>query len=275
MRAVCEVCHHHCGIEDGHLGFCRARRNVGGKIVCDNYGKITSLALDPIEKKPLMRFFPGSKILSVGSYGCNFRCPFCQNCEISMADGERVKIVEISPQALVNRALEVVPRGNIGLAFTYNEPLVGYEYVLDCANLAHEHGLKNVVVTNGCINPRLFKDLLPFIDAMNIDLKGFSERYYKMVGGELDLVKSNIVLASKQCHVELTTLIVPDENDSREEMEALSEWVASIDQEIPLHITRFFPRYKMKDRDPTPLKTVYKLAEIARKKLVCVYEGNC
>lgn len=275
MKAICNLCRHNCVIEEGKTGFCSARENRSGKIVCKNYGKVTSIALDPIEKKPLYRFYPGSLILSVGSYGCNLSCPFCQNCEISMADGDNVKFLEITPKALVKRALELVPRGNIGVAYTYNEPLIGYEFVLDCARLAKGSGLKNVVVTNGYINEKPLKELLPFIDAMNIDLKGFTESYYRTVSGDLETVKGSIKLAAENCHVEVTTLIVPDENDSEEEIDALSRWLASISPEIPLHITRFFPRFKMADRAPTPLKTIYRLADLARKNLKYVYEGNC
>jgi pyruvate formate lyase activating enzyme len=233
------------------------------------------MALDPIEKKPLARFYPGSKILSVGSYGCNFRCPFCQNCEISMADGEQAETIAVLPEALVQKALELVEKGNIGIAYTYNEPLIGYEFVRDCSKLAKEKNLKNVVVTNGCIHEKPLLELLPLLDAMNIDLKGFTERFYQMVGGDFDLVKQTIQAASKSCHVEVTTLIIPGENDSEEEMDALSSWVASVNPEMPLHVSRFYPCYKMTDRPPTPTETVYRLAGIARNHLKYVYTGNC
>lgn len=275
MKAVCKLCRHNCAIEEGMTGFCRARENMGGKIVCKNYGKITSLSLDPIEKKPLYRFYPGSLILSVGSYGCNFRCPFCQNCEISMTDGENIKYFELTPQALVKKALELVPRGNIGIAYTYNEPLTGWEFVFDCSKLAKKNGLKNVVVTNGYINEKPLKELLPFVDAMNIDLKGFTEEFYRTVSGDLETVKHSIELAAQSCHVEVTTLIIPGENDSEEEIDALSRWIASVNPEIPLHITRFFPRFKMTGRLPTPVETVFRLAGAARRNLKYVYEGNC
>ena len=275
MKVTCGICHHHCKLEEGQLGLCRARKNSDGKIICENYGKLTSLALDPIEKKPLQRFYPGSKILSVGSYGCNLRCPFCQNSEISMIDGEHIQTAEVSPEALVEKALELMPKGNIGIAYTYNEPLVGYEYVRDCAKLAKENNLKNVVVTNGCICEQSLKELLPYVDAMNIDLKGFTEGFYKMVGGDLETVKRTISLAAESCHVEVTTLIIPAENDSEEEMDALSKWLASVNPKIPLHVSRFFPCWKMTDRSPTPVETVYRLAEVARKNLQYVYVGNC
>ncbi len=274
-RVKCGICPHGCVIEEGHVGFCRARRAVGGKVTADNYGLVTSMALDPIEKKPLYRFHPGSYILSVGSYGCNLRCPFCQNYEISMADRARVGAEYISPAQLMEYAQKLKSRGNIGVAFTYNEPLIGYEYVRDCAEAAKQLGLKTVLVTNGYVNEQPLKDLLPLIDAMNIDLKAFTEEFYSKLGGHIEPVKQAIEIASKQCHVEVTTLIVPGENDTPEEMRALSVWLAGVDTEIPLHISRFFPRYKMAGANATPVDTVYSLADIARENLKYVYEGNC
>lgn len=275
MKAICELCPHHCVLEQGQTGVCRARKNVQGKIICENYGKITSMALDPIEKKPLARFYPGSMILSVGSYGCNLCCPFCQNSDISMADGEQTEARFVPPQSLVAKALALVPQGNIGIAYTYNEPLVGYEYLMDCAKLAKENNLKNVLVTNGTICKKPLLALLPTIDAMNIDLKAFNDSFYKKIGGDLATVKNTICIAAKACHVEVTTLIIPGENDSEDEMEALSLWLASVDSSIPLHVTRFFPRWQMSECDATPVETVYALAEVARKYLQYVYEGNC
>lgn len=274
MKKVCEICPHHCSIDEGKLGFCRARTNEGGKIVCENYGKLTSIALDPIEKKPLKRFYSGSFILSVGSYGCNLRCPFCQNCEISMADGKSAFTEKIMPEELVSMAENLINRGNIGIAYTYNEPLVSYEYVFDCSRLAREKGLKNVVVTNGYICEEPLRRLLPYVDAMNIDLKAFSDEFYRKIRGDLETVKTTILVAAGQCHVEVTTLIIPGENDEEEEMRRLSSWLASINPEIPLHITRFFPRWLMRDREPTPVEKIFRLADIARKKLRFVYEGN-
>lgn len=275
MRVACDICPHHCKIEEGHVGLCKGRRNINGTIVCDNYGRLTGYALDPIEKKPLYHFYPGSKIFSLGSYGCNLNCPFCQNSDISMVGAGAIETVEVTCEEIIEKALELRSRGNIGIAYTYNEPLIGYEFVKDCAVRAKSKGLKNVVVTNGYICPQPLKELLPLIDAFNIDLKGFTQKYYHKLGGDLDTVKESIVLASGQCHVEVTTLIVPGENDSEEELEQLSGWLADIDPEIPLHISRFFPRWRMKDRDATPVKQIYRLAEIARRKLKYVYEGNC
>ena len=285
--ARCQVCFHHCDIPEGKRGFCGARRCVNGSVIPENYGRITALALDPIEKKPFRRFYPGSWILSVGSYGCNLRCPFCQNSGISWSE-EAMEWADtaafLSPEALVRRALELRPRGNLGLAFTYNEPLIGWEYVRDAARLSHEAGLRNVLVTNGTAEPEVLEALLPHIDAMNIDLKGFTRQYYSTVlGGSLDAVQTFIARAAQRCHVELTTLIVPGENDSEAEIRALSAWVAGlrdengsvIGAEVPLHLSRFFPRFHMRDRAATDVALVYHLAEVAREQLRYVYTGNC
>ncbi|HNW87595.1 MAG TPA: AmmeMemoRadiSam system radical SAM enzyme [Candidatus Limiplasma sp.] len=270
----CEICPRHCSLDEGQTGFCRARANVGGQIVCKNYGRLTALALDPIEKKPLKRFHPGSYILSAGSFGCNMRCPFCQNSDISMAD-DRIPTVEYSPGQLVAKAVEMIPRGNIGLAYTYNEPLIGYEYVRDCAALAREAGLVNVAVTNGMVCEAPIDALLPLMDAMNIDLKAFSQAFYDLAGGNLETVKATIERAVKACHVEVTTLVIPGLNDTDTEMEAEAQWLASLNPELPLHISRFFPRYHMTDRQPTPVATVTRLRAVADRYLRFVYTGNC
>lgn len=275
MKATCDICPRRCVLEEEQTGLCRARKNLGGIIICENYGKITSIALDPIEKKPLRLFYPGSKILSVGSYGCNLHCPFCQNSDIAAAGSGEVKTQYYSPENLIKKALELIPQGNIGIAYTYNEPLVGYEYVRDCAQVGKQSDLKTVVVTNGLISDEPFRKLLPKINAMNIDLKGFTNRFYKMIGGDLDTVKKTIVTAAKLCHIEVTTLIVPGQNDSDEEITQLSKWLSAVNPKIPLHITRFFPRWKMSNATPTPVSTINRLAGIARKSLQYVYEGNC
>ncbi len=285
--ARCEVCFHHCSIPEGDSGLCGARICAGGAVVSASYGRITALALDPIEKKPLRRFHPGSMILSVGSYGCNLRCPFCQNHEISWS-AEAMRFSEtaetVTPEALVEAAVRARCRGNIGLAFTYNEPLIGWEFVRDTAALAHEAGLLNVMVTNGTAELPVLEALLPYIDAMNIDLKGFTERYYAdVLGGDLETVKAFAARAAQSCHVELTTLIVPGENDSEAEMRALTAWTTGlrdaegrvIGRSIPLHVSRFFPRFRMTDRAATEIKTVCRLAEIAGERLDFVYTGNC
>ena len=281
--AECGVCFRHCKLEEGQLGFCGGRIAGDGQVEAFNYGRITALALDPIEKKPLARFFPGSRILSVGSFGCNLRCPFCQNHEISWSEQARryADTAEtITPEALAELALATRDRGNIGLAFTYNEPLIGYEFVRDTARLAKAGGSKNVLVTNGTAELSVLGELRPYIDAMNIDLKGFADRYYgKVLGGDRGQVLAFIEEAVKTCHVELTTLIVPGENDSEEEMRELSRWVSRLKnpdgEDVPLHITRFFPRFRMQDRKATEVQTVCRLAEVARERLQYVYTGNC
>ena len=285
--AICSVCFHHCELNEGQTGFCGGRICTNGAVRAANYGRITGFALDPIEKKPLRRFYPGSFILSVGSYGCNLRCPFCQNHGISwskeaFALADRAEYV--SPEDLVQAALQLKSRGNIGLAFTYNEPLIGYEFVRDTARLSHEAGMKNVLVSNGTAELPILEEIAPYIDAMNIDLKGFSDRYYREVlGGDLSMVKAFITRAVQLCHVELTTLIVPGENDTEEEMRQLSSWIAgltdgkgrSVGSSVPLHVSRFFPAFMMQDRAATDVALVYRLAEEARSRLRFVYTGNC
>ena len=278
----CGVCHNNCNLKDGQIGLCRARGNVGGEIKCLNYGKVTSIALDPIEKKPLNLFYPGKNIVSVGSYGCNLRCPFCQNHTISYGfneeyeDGYRF----IEPDLLAETALAYKDRGNIGVAFTYNEPLVGYEYVLDAAKEAHDRGLKTVLVSNGTANHEVCLEVSEHIDAMNIDLKGFTDSYYEMLGGNRQMVMNFISTACRNCHMELTTLIIPGYNDREDEIDELAKWVANLNdgrgkEEIALHISRFFPRFHMSEGEPTPVETVYRLADVARRHLQHVFTGNC
>ena len=285
--AKCDVCFRHCNIEEGKLGFCGARTCIDGKVIQANYGRITSLALDPIEKKPLNRFYPGSLILSAGSYGCNLRCPFCQNYEISWSEEawKFAKTADVcTPEDLARAAAYYQNQGNIGIAFTYNEPLIGYEFILDTAKLIKELGMKTVLVTNGTSELYVLEKLAPYIDAMNIDLKGFTDRYYREVlKGDRKMVMDFIARAAQICHVEVTTLIIPGENDSEEEMDTLSSWIAGltdergkrIGQTIPLHISRFFPRFHMQDRRATEVRLVYRLAEVARRNLTYVYTGNC
>ena len=276
-QVLCDVCPKFCKLREGQIGFCRARSNIGGKIVPINYGQATSLALDPIEKKPLMRFCPGTYILSYGSYGCNLRCPYCQNASISMAGPDNCPHRLITPEGLADLAVDLSKQepGNIGVAFTYNEPTVCFEFIRDTSKLLHEAGLKSVVVTNGGLVRTYADELLPHVDALNIDLKGFSNEFYRYVKGEFDTVKEFIKAAVEhKCHVELTTLVIPTKNDDPEEIGREVEWIASISPEIPLHLSRFFPRYKVDDLPPTPAETIYRLKDIAEKKLKYVYTGN-
>ena len=276
--ASCPICPHACTLSEGRLGICGARRATDGTIIADNYGKLTSLALDPIEKKPLARFHPGTTILSAGSYGCNLNCLFCQNSDISRMCGDRLsgRIDASTPETLVETALRLKSRGNIGIAYTYNEPLVGYEFVLDTARLAHETGLLNVIVSNGYINEPVFLELLMFLDAANIDLKAFSQKFYDMVGAPkgLETARRSIELAAQTIHVEVTTLIIPGLNDSTEEIDEMTAWLAGIDANIPYHLSRFHPAYRMLDRPPTPRSTITKLVEVAKSHLRYVYAGN-
>lgn len=283
----CHVCFRHCDLKEGVTGFCGARIGLSGKAVPSNYGRITAIALDPIEKKPLHRFYPGTKILSVGSYGCNLRCPFCQNNGISW--GEEAKQYAVSsdilmPDQLVAIAEKQKEKGNIGIAFTYNEPLIGYEYVRDTAELVHACGMKNVIVSNGTAELSVLDEISPYIDAMNIDLKCFDpETYSKVLGGDMKMTMEFIREAVKNAHVELTCLIVPGMNDSAEMIRDMASWIASlkdgkgniIGKDIPLHVSRFFPCFHMTDRPATPVDTVYKLAEAAGEYLNYVYTGNC
>lgn len=275
MKLSCNVCMHQCKFEEGQLGRCRARKHVGDSIISTNYGKITSIALDPIEKKPLYHFYPGSKVLSVGSFGCNLTCPFCQNYQISMAKEEEVDYMQLSPIELVRKAESLRGSGNIGVAFTYNEPLIGYEFVRDTAKLLKEADMRVVVVTNGCISLEVAKEVLPYVDALNIDLKGFTKEYYQFIGGDFEMAKAFIEEAAKECHVELTTLVIPGKNDSEEAMREMTKWIADIDPEIPLHLSRFFPAWKLQDVPPTKVQAIYDLVGVAKERLKYVYAGNC
>lgn len=296
MNKMCMVCFRHCRIPEGENGFCGGRSCLNGEIVLSNYGRLTALALDPVEKKPLARFFPGHLILSAGSYGCNLACPFCQNYEIAMhrparpedENGHRfrteLQTQYFSPEELAETAFYYRKRGNIGIAFTYNEPLIGWEYILDTARFVRAKGMKTVLVTNGTAERNILLKILPWIDAMNIDLKGFSDDFYRsFVHGSFDMTKRFIETAVRGtgeipgCHVEITTLIIPGKNDTSEMMRAEAEWLASLDSgkgEIPLHVTRYFPRYRC-SIPATPVKRVYELAAIAGKYLKYVYTGNC
>ena len=275
MSQICNYCHHHCLLQEGKTGFCRVRTLQEGKNFCGNYGFITSLALDPIEKKPLNRFYPGTWILSMGSYGCNLRCPFCQNFSISQNGRDAFSPVVATPEQLAAKAAELKSRNNIGIAFTYNEPLLSWEFIRDTGRLVHENGQKNVVVTNGNFSVEIAENLAGIVDAYNIDLKGFTPEWYRKLGGDLEMAKAFITEAVKNAHVELTTLIVPGENDTPEEMEAIARWIASLSPDIPLHVSKFFPRWNMVDRNETSAGRVYRLAEVARKYLQFVYTGNC
>ena len=253
---------------------CQVNRGQGQKGFCgmDDTVRLGRAALH-LWEEPCISGKNGSG--TVFFAGCNLRCVYCQNHEISMAGPEEAGAVSISPEALAQKAEEYKAIGNIGAAFTYNEPLVGWEYVRDSARLSKELGMDNVLVTNGTASREVLEELLPLIDAMNIDLKAFREETYRKLGGDLKTVKEFITRAAADCHVELTTLIVPGMNDGTEEMEEEARWIASLGKDIPLHVTRFFPRYQMADRDATETGRVYRLADTARKYLEHVFVGNC
>ena len=280
-NARCELCPHRCVIAEHASGICGARENRGGAIIASGYGQVSSTALDPIEKKPLSMFHPGTYILSIGGYGCNLRCPFCQNFEISIEyeqargakpGGGETDAYYLTPGDVAGLAVRTIPKGNIGVAYTYNEPLINYEFLYDCAELVRKAGMYNIIVTNGYINKEPLRNLLPLIDAMNIDLKGFSDAFYKKTGGSLEAVKETIAESRAHCHVEVTTLVIPGENE--DDVIELSKWLASVDAGIPLHLTRFFPRYRYRDREPTPRETIYRLRDVAKTRLNNVFAGN-
>lgn len=275
---TCTLCPHRCALREGALGFCRARKAEGGKIVPLFYGNLSSLALDPIEKKPLLHFYPGKNILSVGSLGSNMRCPFCQNYEISQCDAATTSLQpttrKVGPEELLKLALQTRVEGNIGLAFTYNEPLVNFEFVLDTAKLARDHELETVLVSNGQINPEPLEELLPHLSALNIDLKCFSEEGYRSLGGDFQTTLNTIRKASASgAHVEITSLIVPGLSDSTEAMEKEAAFLADINPDMPLHLSRYFPRYKAHEK-ATDLTLLNELQKIAAKKLRYVHLGN-
>lgn len=266
----CHLCPVACVVSDGKSGACGVRSNRGGVLYSDIYGSITSCSLDPIEKKPLYRYHPGEFILSFGTKGCNFHCDFCQNWRISQDMDAPAEA--ISSDEMIRRAKEC---GSFGIAYTYNEPFIWYEFVLDSARLARKNGLENVLVTNGYVNTEPLEELLPYIDAMNIDLKAFNDDFYrKQCGGKLNNVLETIKRSARSCHVELTTLIIPGLNDSADDIKREAEWIRdNAGRETPLHLSRYFPCYKMK-LPPTPVETLERSREIALKSLKYVYLGN-
>ncbi len=271
-KVRCRLCPPGCVLAEGATGQCRSRRNEGGELYSLNYGCVSSIALDPIEKKPLYHFHPGSMILSTGTFGCNFKCGYCQNWSIAHA---KAQTMQISPEELAEMALAYAWKGNIGVAYTYNEPSIWFEYVLETSKLVRDRGLVNVLVTNGFINPEPLEQILPLTDAMNIDVKAFTEGFYeKYCNGSLADVKKTVERAAQSCHVEITTLVIPSLNDSPEEISELAQWLSTINPNIVLHLSRFFPNYKMKEIPPTPLSTLENARESALVFLKHVYLGN-
>ncbi len=270
----CLLCPKNCAIGLGKAGACRVRVNREGELGLLNYGLVSSLAIDPIEKKPLYHFFPGKKLLSLGTYGCNFRCGFCQNWQISQGNPDTFYL---SPEELLRKAkaFRVSDQDIVGVAFTYNEPLVWYEYVLDSSRLLKTEGFQVILVSNGYISSEPLAKLMPYVDAFNIDLKSFSQEYYvKMLKGTMEPVLSNIEQITRaKKHLEISTLIVPGANDTIEEMEQLAGWLGNLSAAIPLHIARYFPEYQL-DLPATSIDTLEKLTQRAQDYLNYVYLGN-
>ncbi|WP_448378423.1 AmmeMemoRadiSam system radical SAM enzyme [Fervidobacterium sp.] len=269
----CGLCPHSCVIKENSVGVCKVRKNINGRLYSLNYGEVSSIALDPIEKKPLFHFYPGSSIISVGTWGCNFRCQFCQNWEISQQRPPYVK--KITPEDLIDIAAEYIHEGNIGIAYTYSEPIVWYEFVYETARLAKAKNLKNVLVTNGYINDQPLEELIPFIDAMNIDLKAFNNDFYqKVCGGRYEYVLRTIKKAHDAgVHVEVTTLIVTGGNDNFDELEEEFKALAKISSDIPLHLSRYHPAYRYSE-PPTKVEFLIEAYKLAKKYLNYVYLGN-
>lgn len=272
-RVKCFLCPHECDIPVGRSGKCRVRLNQDGKLYSLNYGQVTAVNVDPIEKKPLYHFHPGKNILSLGTFGCNLHCDFCQNWQIAhKAKAGR----KVSPQEIVEFARQYyLKEDSVGIAYTYSEPGMWYEFIQEVAPLIKEENLVNVLVTNGFMSKKPFKEMLKNIDALNIDVKSFSEGFYKKVAkGLLKPVLDNCILAKEAgCHLEITTLIIPGLNDDEAEIRELCKWIASVDKNIPLHLSRYYPNYKMEVK-PTPLNTMLKAYEIASEYLNYVYVGN-
>ena len=267
-RAKCVLCPIECVLAEGKIGVCKGKQNIDGALVAINYGRTCALAVDPIEKKPLYNFHPGSQILSIGPNGCNLACNFCQNYHIS----QKISATSMmTSEQVVKTALE---HRSVGIAYTYTEPLIWFEYVLDTAKLAREAGLVNVLVTNGQINPEPLEELLPFVDALNVDIKSMDEKFYKIVcKGKLAPVLATVEQAAKSAHVEITNLVIPGMNDSDEMFLKLTDFIAGIDPLIPIHFSRYHPDYEQ-TAPPTPYETLNRAAEIASEKLKYVYIGN-
>ena len=269
-RVQCHLCPYECFIADGKKGACGVRINKDGVLYSEVYGKTTGIALDPIEKKPLYHYHPGEKILSLGTRGCNFACDFCQNWHISQELDAPTQ--NVTSEDVIEKAKGY---NSFGIAYTYNEPFIWYEFVLDTARLAKTAGLENVLVTNGYVNMEPLEEMLPLIGAMNIDLKSFNEDFYvRICRGRLKPVLDVIKRSAKSCHVELTNLLIPTLNDSESDIRKMVGWIYdNLGDKVPLHFSRYFPCYKM-DLPATPVATLKMAERVAKEKLKYVYLGN-
>ncbi|MDN5354655.1 MAG: pyruvate formate lyase activating enzyme [Candidatus Cloacimonadota bacterium] len=267
-KVQCELCPHFCVILPDEEGLCRSRKNYNGRLIAENYGRTVTISLDPIEKKPLFHYYPGKNILSLGPNSCNFACEFCQNYQISQ---QKVPTYRISSEYII----ELCQKYDTDMvAFTYTEPFTWYEFIWDSAKILQENGIKIVMVTNGFVNPEPLKQLLPFIDAMNIDLKSMGKNFYTDIcHGRRDPVLQTIKIAATSCHVEITNLIITNENDSDDAIEAVVNFLSEVDENIPIHFSKYFPHYKMSN-GPTSDATLYNAYHIAKNKLNYVYLGN-
>jgi len=272
----CLLCPIKCKIIENKTGFCSARTNKAGELYSLTYGRISGLAFDPIEKKPLYHFYPGKEILSIGSAGCNLKCVFCQNYDISQmrSDEYSQNLQAATSEQLLEFALN--RKNNIGIAYTYNEPLINFEFILDTAQLFKKNNLKNVLVSNGYINEAPLNELLPFIDAANIDLKGIGESFYKdncKAGSPADILRSIEILFKNNIIIEVTNLIVTGLNDEQSQIRRLVDSVHSLSPDIPLHFSRYYPRYKYA-AEQTAVETLNFAFDYAKTKQKYVYIGN-
>lgn len=274
-KVQCRLCPHNCNIEEDDVGICGVRKNFKGKLIAENYEIISGLGFDPIEKKPLYHFYPGKTIFSIGSFGCNLKCSFCQNCDISQTTIEKYHSKHHRKKKdLIDSAN--TDRNNIGIAFTYNEPTVFYEFMYDTALIAKENNMKTVMVSNGFINSEPLKDLFPFMDAFNIDLKAFSDFFYKkLTKSSLKPVLETLIAIKKaDKHLEITNLVIPGQNDDQNEFHLMIKWIKeNLGNDTVLHISRYFPRYKL-DIAATPQQTLMNFYQIAKEYLFHVYLGN-
>lgn len=271
----CQLCPNRCTLREGQRGICKVRENIGGRLYSMNYGKLVAMNLDPIEKKPFFHFLPGTKAFSIAAPGCNLRCLYCQNWQISQVAPEEINYVEMKPEDVVEKAIE---SGAESIAYTYSEPTVFYEFMIETAKIAREKGLKNVVVTSGYINPEPLRNLSKYVDAIKVDLKGFNEDFYQKVtqGSFQPILETMKIIKEEGIWLEIVNLVIPGLNDGEEEIRNLSRWIKeNLGDDVPLHFLRFYPNYKMQNLPPTPIETLVRAREIALEEgLKFVYTGN-